>query len=247
MAGSDEGPTYHQASTEELRKQAEAAFGGAVESGPVGVPGGDEARLRRRRRILVGLIALVLTLGVAAGVGLLVAAIDTDDSSEPAFTVPAIPSVPVPTAPAVPEPPEAPEPGPSEQASFFTTAGLRRGLATARRLAGAGARVELARITAEQINVIAFAGSQRKIVLISPGFTRAITSPAGGSTGRQFAFSAIDPRAAARIDRAIGPAIDYMLVIRDPISERVEWLAYPKNGSGHWEADARGGSVRRVG
>jgi hypothetical protein len=251
MAGSDDGPTYHHASTEELRRQAESAFGGPVDSGPVGVPGSDEARLRRRRRILIGFVALALTLGTVVAAGVLIAAIDSDDSDKPASTVPAIPSLPgvpsTPGVPAAPEPPEQPQPSPSEPASFFTTGGLRQGMDKARRLAGAGARVELARITSEQINVVANSGSQRKIVLVSEGFTRAITSPSGASTGREFAFSAIDPRAAARLDRAIDRPIRYMVVIRDPISRRVEWLVYPEGGGGHYEADARGRSLRRVG
>jgi hypothetical protein len=247
MAGSDEGPTYQHTTTDELRRQAESAFGGAVESGPIGVPGSDDARLRRRRRILIGFVALVLTIGTVVATGVLIASIDSDDSDKPA-SIPSLPGVSsTPGVPPVPEPPEQPEPAPSEPPSFFTTAGLRQGMAKARRLAGAGARVQLARITADPINVIAYTGSQRKIVLISDNFTRAITTASSTSTGREFPFSAIDPRAAARLDRAIDRPIDYMIVISDPISERVEWLVYPEGGGGHYEADARGGSVRRVG
>jgi hypothetical protein len=245
MAGSDDGPTYHQASPEELRKQAEAAFGGEVEARPVGVPGADDARRRRRWRLLVAFLVFDLIVAVIVGAAFLMAT-EADDSGEP-VTIPSLPAVPSAPIPPTPEPPDQPEPKPSEPASFFSTAGLRRGLATARRLAGAGARVELARIAKDQLNVIAFRGSQRKIVLVSEGITRAITSPSGASTGRDFSFGAIDPRAAARLDRAIRRPIDYMLVIRDPISERLEWLVYPRGGGGHYEADARGGSLRRVG
>ena len=38
-----------------------------------------------------------------------------------------------------------------------------------------------------------------------------------------------------------------MVVIRDPIEKNVEWLVYPRGGGGHLQADARGGSLRRVG
>jgi hypothetical protein len=252
MAGSQDDPTLRQSSPDELRKQAEAAFGGGDStSGPSGVPGSGDGRRKLKRFVLLFILFDVVVFA-AAGVYLLVTSVDDDEPARPATTIPSLPGVPsvpgVPTTPGLPTQPREPEPEPpAPSGGFFTTAGLRSGLATARRLAGPGARVELTRITDEQINVIARQGGQRKIVLVSEGFTRSISSPGGGGTGREYSFAAVNPAVAASLDRRIGPPIDYMLVMRDPIEGGVEWLVYPRGGGGHWEADARGRGLRRIG
>jgi hypothetical protein len=243
MAASDDDPTIFQTSPEESQRQAEAAFGAAGPTQPVGVPGGDESRLRLIRLVLIGLIALAGVAGAVIGVYLLVDAAGTDEkkASAPA-TIPAIPEV-----PSVPGKPSAP-------ADNFSVAGLRRSRAKARDLAGPRARIQLARVTQDQLQVIARTGSHGKVVLVSPGFTRAVDTPSGSLTGNEFGFEAFNPAVAARLTRAIGrryhlsaARIDYMVVIRDPIEKNVEWLVYPRSGGAHFQADSRGGSLRRVG
>jgi hypothetical protein len=251
MAGSDDDPTIFQTSAEESQRQAEAAFGGVGPARPTGVPGSDESRLRLIRLALIGLIALAGVVGLGLGVYLLVnAAGDDDKKSKPSSTLPASPGV-----PSVPETPSttAPEPSPAPSDNF-SVAGLRRAKAKAQDLAGPGARIQLARVTQDQLQVIARDGSRGKVVLVSPALTRAIDTASGALTGNEFGFEAFNPAVAARLTRAIDrryhvPAgqIDYMVVIRDPIDKNVEWLVYPRSGGGHFQADSRGGSLRRVG
>ena len=251
MAGSDDDPTIFQTSTEESQRQAEAAFGGAGPARPTGVPGSDESRLRLIRLALIGLIALAGVVGLGLGVYLLVnAAGDDDKKSKPSSTLPAVPGV-----PSVPETPSttAPEPSPAPSDNF-SVAGLRRAKAKAQDLAGPGARIQLARVTQDQLQVITRNGSGGKVVLVSPALTRAIDTASGALTGNEFGFEAFNPAVAARLTRAIDrryhvPAgqIDYMVVIRDPIEKNVEWLVYPRSGGSHFQADSRGGSLRRVG
>ena len=251
MAGSDDDPTVFQTSSEESQRQAEAAFGGAGPAQPIGVPGSDESRLRLIRLALIGLIALAGVVGVGIGVYLLVnSAGDDDKPSKPSVTLPAIPGV-----PSVPETPSTPPPEqPSAPSDNFSVAGLRRAKAKAQDLAGPGARIQLARLTQDQLQVITRNGSGGKVVLVSPALTRAIDTASGALTGNEFGFEAFNPAVAARLTRAIDrryhvPAgqIDYMVVIRDPIEKKVEWLVYPRSGGGHFQADSRGGSLRRVG
>jgi hypothetical protein len=251
MAGSDDDPTVFQTSSEESQRQAEAAFGGAGPAQPIGVPGGDESRLRLIRLALVGLIALAGVVGVGIGVYLLVnSAGDDDKKSKPSSTLPAIPGV-----PSVPETPSTPAPEPSAAPTDnFSVAGLRRAKAKAQDMAGPRARIQLARVTQDQLQVITRNGSGGKVVLVSPALTRAIDTASGALTGNEFGFEAFNPAVAARLTRAIDrryhvPAgqIDYMVVIRDPIDKKVEWLVYPRSGGGHFQADSRGASLRRVG
>jgi hypothetical protein len=248
MAGSDDDPTIFQTSPEESQRQAEAAFGGAGPQQPVGVPGSSDRRLRRIRVLLIGVIALAGVVGTCVGGYLLVkAAVDDDEPDKPSSQAPAIPGV-----PSVPESP-APE-EPSAPASNFSVSGLRRAKAKAQELAGPGARIQLARVTRDQLQVIARTGSRGKVVLVSSAITRAIDTPSGALTGNEFGFEAFNPAVAARLTRAIdrryhvsSGQIDYMVVIRDPIEKNVEWLVYPRSGGGHFEANARGGALRRVG
>ena len=252
MAGSDDDPTIFQTSSEESQRQAEAAFGGAGPAQPVGVPGSDESRLRLIRLAIIGLIALGGVVGVGIGVYLLVnSAGDDDKPSQPSVTVPATPGVPgVSGTASTPAPAEQPS-APSDN---FSVAGLRGAKAKAQDLAGPGARIQLARVTQDQLQVITRDGSGGKVVIVSPALTRAIETASGALTGNEFGFEAFNPAVAARLTRAIDrryhvPAgqIDYMVVIRDPIDKNVEWLIYPRSGGGHFQADARGGSLRRVG
>jgi hypothetical protein len=251
MAGSDDDPTIFQTSPEESQRQAEAAFGGAGPARPTGVPGSDESRLRLIRLVLIGLIALAGVVGLGLGVYLLVnAAGDDDKTQKPSSTVPAVPG-----APSVPETPSTTASEPSSAPSDnFSVAGLRRTKAKAQDLAGPGARIQLARVTEDQLQVITRNGSGGKVVIISPALTRAVDTASGALTGNEFGFEAFNPAVAARLTRAIDrryhvPAgeIDYMVVIRDPIDKNVEWLVYPRSGGSHFQADSRGGSLRRVG
>jgi pyruvate/2-oxoglutarate dehydrogenase complex dihydrolipoamide acyltransferase (E2) component len=251
MAGSEDDPTIFQTSSEESQRQAEAAFGEAGASGPIGVPGGDDARRRAFRRVVVAFVVLAVIVGVAIGGYLVVkSAVEDDEPSEPSFTTPAVPAVPSPpktSSTATPKQPAAPS-------DNFSAAGLRRAKAKAQDLAGPGARIQLARVTRDQLQVIARNGSGGKVVIVSPALTRAIDTASGALTGNEFGFEAFNPAAAARLTRAIDrryhvPAgqIDYMVVIRDPIEKNVEWLVYPRSGGGHFQADSSGGSLRRVG
>jgi hypothetical protein len=251
MAGSDDDPTIFQTTSEESQRQAEAAFGGAGPAKPVGVPGDDDARRRRLRRLVVAFVVFDVIVGVAIGGYLLVkSAVEDDEPSQPSVTIPAIPGV-----PSVPETPSTSTPESSSAPSDnFSVAGLRRAKAKAQELAGPRARIQLARVTQDQLQVIARDGSRGKVVLVSPALTRAIDTASGALTGNEFGFEAFNPAVAARLTRAIDrryhiPAgqIDYMVVIRDPIEKRVEWLVYPRSGGGHFQADSRGGSLRRVG
>jgi hypothetical protein len=251
MAGSDDDPTIYQTSSEESQRQAEAAFGGAGPAQPVGVPGSDDARLRLIRLTLVGLIALAGVVGLGIGVYLLVnSAGDDDKKSRPSSTLPAIPGV-----TSVPETPSTSSPEPSSAPSDnFSVAGLRRAKAKAQDLAGPGARIQLARVTQDQLQVIVRNGSRGKVVLVSPALTRAIETASGALTGNEFGFNGFNPAVAARLTRAIdrryhvrAAQIDYMVVIRDPIEKNVEWLVYPRSGGSHFQADSRGASLRRVG
>src|SRR5215207_9015821 len=95
MAGSDDDPTIYQTSSEESQRQAEAAFGGAGPAQPVGVPGGDDARRRRLRRLVVAFVVFDVIVGVAIGGYLIVkSAVEDDEPSKPSVTIPAIPGVP---------------------------------------------------------------------------------------------------------------------------------------------------------
>jgi hypothetical protein len=248
MAGNDDDPTIFQTSSEESQRQAEAAFGGAGPEEPVGVPGGGDARRRMLRRLVGAFIAFAVVVAVAVGGFLIVkSAVDDDEPSKPSVTVPATPETPSTTTPAPKEQPSAP-------ADNFTVAGLRRTKAKAQELAGPGARIQLARIAPDQVQVIARNGSRGKVVLVSPTLTRAIDTSSGAATGNEFGFEAFDPAVVGRLTRALerryhlsAAEIDYMVVIRDPIEKKVEWLVYPRSGGGHFEADSRGGSLRRVG
>jgi hypothetical protein len=254
MAGSDDDPTIYQTSSEESQRQAEAAFGGAGPAQPVGVPGSDDARRRRLRRLVVAFVAFDVIVGVAIGGYLIVkSAVEDDEPSKPSFTIPAIPDVPSVSGPASTPPPAAPE-QPSAPSDNFSVAGLRRAKAKAQDLAGPRARIQLARVTQDQLQVIARNGSRGKVVIVSPALTRAIDTASGALTGNEFGFEAFNPAVAARLTRAIDrryhvPArqIDYMVVIRDPIEKKVEWLVYPRSGGSHFQADSSGGSLRRVG
>jgi hypothetical protein len=255
MAGSDDEPTIFQTSSEESQRQAEAAFGGAGPAKPVGVPGSDDRRLRLVRGLLIAVIALGLLAAAGFGVYLLVKAVGDDKKSdEPAFTVPGIPGAPtIPEIPSTPASPSAPA-QPSAPADNFTVAGLRRAKASAQRLAGPRARIQLARLTQDQLQVIARTGSRGKVVIVSAAFTRAIDTAAGALTGNEFGFESFNPAVAGRVARAIGRRyrvaageIDYMVVLRDPVSKQIEWLVYPRGGAVHFSADSRGGSLRRVG
>jgi hypothetical protein len=257
MAGSDDDLQGLHTTSEDSLRQAEAAFGGAAPTGPVGVPGSGDARRRRIRRLVVAFVLFDVVVAAGAGVYLLVkAAGDDDKSSKPTFTIPAIPGVP--NAPSVPEVPSTPKPSrpeqPSAAADNFSAAGLRRTKAKARALAGPRARIQLARITQEQLQVISRDGSRGKVVIVSPAFTRAIDTPTGALTGNEFGFESFNPAVAARLTRAIdrrykvaAREIDYMVVIRDPVSKNIEWLVYPRGGAGHFQANSSGGSLRRVG
>jgi len=258
MAGSDDDPQGIETSSEESLRQAEAAFGGAAPAGPVGVPGGDDARRRRIRRLVVAFVVFDVVVAAGVGVYLLVkAAVDDDKSSQPAFTIPGIPNIPsVPGVPSTPEQPAQPQ-RPEELATaagYFSAGGLRRAKAKAQDLAGPRARIELARVAPDQLSVIARNGSRRKVVLVSAAFTRAIDTPSGSLTGNEFAFASFDPAVPARLTRAIRRRysiperrIDYMVVLRDPINKNIEWLVYPRGGGAHFQANARGGALRRVG
>jgi hypothetical protein len=252
MAGPDDDPTIYQTSSEESQRQAEAAFGGAGPAQPVGVPGTDDARRRRLRRLVVAFIVFDVIVGVAIGGYLIVkSAVEDDEPSKPSVTIPATPGVPsVSGTASTPAPPEQP----SAPTDNFTAAGLRRAKAKAQDLAGPRARIQLARVTQDQLQVIARDGSRGKVVIVSPALTRAIDTASGALTGNEFGFEAFNPAVAARLTRAIDrryhvPAgqIDYMVVIRDPIEKNVEWLVYPRSGGSHFQADSRGGSLRRVG
>jgi hypothetical protein len=264
MAQKDDDPTIFQTSSEESQRQAEAAFGGGGSAPPiggtaqpVGVPGSDDRRLRLVRGLLIAVIALGLLAATGVGVYLLVQAGGDDDKPDkPSFTLPAIPGV-----PSLPEVPSAPEPSPPEEPSepsapsdYFSTAGLRAAKAKARDLAGARARIQLARVAQDQLQVIARTESRGKVVIVSTAVTRAIDTPSGGLTGDEFGFESFNPAVAGRLTRAIDRrydispgAINYMVVIRDPIDKKIEWLVYPRSGASHFQADSRGGSLRRVG
>jgi hypothetical protein len=207
------------------------------------------------------IFALVLAIVGAVGLGayaVIKSAVDSNDN-DPSRTVPSLPGVPsvpgIPTPPGTPSGPSKPSrpSRPTTPSSNFSTAGLSRSMSTARRLAGRGARVELARITADQLQVIARTGSSRKVVLVSAGFTRSIGTPGGELTGNEFPFSTLRPGVAGRLVRALAGRgvsarrIDYMVVLRNPVTKEVQWLVYPRGGSAHFQADARGGSLTRVG
>jgi hypothetical protein len=252
MAAGDDPLTNVKTSQEDSVRQAEAAFGGAAPSGPVGVPGSHRGTGRALRRFVVVFILFDLIAGIGVGAYLAVKAAVKDNSpSSPAVTIPAIPGVPsVPTTPAQPAKPAKP----AQPASFLSASGLRGAKATAQRLAGRGARIQLARVTGDQLQVITRNGSGGKVVLVSAAITRAIDTPSGALTGNEFGFSELNPNVAGRIARTIDRryhvperGIDYMVVIRDPIDKHIQWLVYPRDGSGHFAADARGGSLRRVG
>jgi hypothetical protein len=266
MAGNEEDGTFHTTS-EESQRMAEAAFGGATSDAPVvpsstptvstptaaptGVPG-----VPRKRRFPRGLfVAFILfDVVIAIGIGaffLIKGATESDSSSTPSFSVPAIPGAP--TIPEIPSTPDEPATA-SAPSDLFSAAGLRAAKAQAQRLAGGGARIQLARIAQDQLQVIARNGSRGKVVLISPAITRAIDTPAGALTGNEFGFGSLDPAVAPRLTRAISRryhvapgAIDYMVVLRNPVDKKLEWLVYPRGGGGHFEANSRGGSLRRVG
>lgn len=225
-----------------------------VPQAPSGIPGVPRRRFPPGRLILALLPVLVIG-GVALGGYLFVKDV-VDDATNPISvpTLPAIPSVPnLPTPPDSPSSPGTPS-SPGGSTSNFTLAGLARSKATARRLAGAGARIELARVTSDQLQVIARSGSTRKVVLVSAGFTRAISTPGGALTGNEFAFESFNPGVAGHLVRTLGrrynlrsSRIGYMVVIRNPVTKALQWLVYPQGGGGHFQADARGGSLRRVG
>ncbi len=225
--------------------------GGLPPSGsqPLGVPG-----VRRRRRSGCGAVGIVVVLGIVAGVGggiwaLVSSVSDTVDRvrSSPVFNVPSVPSIPnVPT-------PTSPS-GPTGGGSYFTASGLRAAKTKAVSLTGRGARIQLARIASGQLQVIARNGSRGRIVLVSPGVTRRIDTPTGANTGNEFGFAALRPAVVGRLTATlrrrfhVSPGrIDYMVVLRDPISKNIEWLVYPRGGSAHFQANAAGGDLRRVG
>jgi hypothetical protein len=218
---------------------------------PPGIP--TTKRPRKRRNpwgLFVGFLLFDIVIAIAIGGYFLVKGLsDSTDPSKPGFSLPKVPGVP--SIPSLPNLPTTPAPEtPAGTGDFFTTAGLRAGKAQAMKLAGPGARIQLARITQDQMQVIA----RGKIVLISPAITRSIGASTGTTTGNEFGFSSLNPAVAGRLTRAIArryhvpaSAINYMVVIRDPIDKKIEWLVYPNGGSGHFEANARGGGLRRVG
>ena len=226
--------------------------GGLPPTGPA-APGRVLGAPPRRRRVAGRGIALVVVLGVVAALaGGIYALVDSVGNtvdkvrSSPAFSVPSVPGIPsVPT----------PSPGePAAGASYFTIGGLAAARAKAQSLAGPGARIQLARIADGQLQVIARNGTRGRVILISPGMTRRIDTPSGASTGNEFRFAALRPGAVGRITAALSRRfhvsrgeIDYMVVLRDPIGKGVEWLVYPRGGSGHFQANAAGGGLRRVG
>jgi hypothetical protein len=263
MAGDDQ-PLNFQTSQEESVRQAEAAFGGSAPKAPdalpvgasvatpVGVPG---ARRQRHllRRAIVAFVLFDLVAGVILG-GFLIVKSAVDDATNPGRTIPSLPGVP--SVPGIPTPPGSPATParPAASSSNFTVAGLARSKATAQKLAGRGARIELARVAQDQLQVIARNGSTRKIVIVSDSNTRAIDTPAGALTGNEFGFEAFSPAALARLlsglrrgYRVSASRIDYIVLLRNPVAKDLEWLVYPKDGSGHFQADARGGSLRRIG
>ena len=259
----DDQPTSFHTSQEESLRQAEAAFGGAVPkqpdalptgapvATPVGVPG-----VRRPRRFLRRAIVLVVVLGLIGGVGfglysLIKSAVD--DATSPGRSIPSIPGIP--SIPSVPTPsqPESPS-RPAPSGNNFTVAGLTRSRATALKLAGRGARIEFARVAADQLQLIVRSGSRRRVVLVSAALTRTVDTPGGGLTGNEVGFETFSPVTLVRIVGAIGrryhvPAsrIDYAVLLRNPVTKSVDWLVYPRGGGGHFQADVRGGSLRRVG
>jgi hypothetical protein len=255
VAGPDDELASFQTTAEESQRQAEAAFGGAAPAGPVGVPGSRPPG-QLRRRLFAAFVVFDLVAGAGLGAYLLIKSA-VDDTQQAARTIPSLPGFPtvpgIPNRPAQPAKPTRPA-QPAAPSSYLTTAGLSRAKATAQRLAGPGARLELARVTADQLQVIARTGSTRKVVLVSAAFTRAISTPGGGVAGNEFGFESFNPAVAGRLARALArryklPAsrIAYMVVIRDPIGKGVEWLVYPSAGAAHFQADARGRSLRRIG
>jgi hypothetical protein len=273
MADDEPDETTFHTSSEESQRAAEAAFGGGSENAPVFTPPSESSvtaapasttvppppgipttkRPRKRRNpwgLFVGFLLFDIVIAVAIGGYFLVKGFSDDTKSNPGFSIPAIPGVPsIPSIPSIPSTPTPPE-EPPVSGNFFTTSGLRAGKAQAQKLAGPGARIQLARITQDQMQVIA----RGKIVIISPALTRSISTSTGPSTGNEFRFSSLNPAVVGRLTRTISrryhvpaSAINYMVVIRDPIDKKIEWLVYPTTGGAHFEANALGGGLRRIG
>jgi hypothetical protein len=257
MAGKEDSGSFHTTQEESVR-QAEAAFGGGSSRPPqlpgvgepaqaTGIPGEPRRWGRTMRRLAFAAVGLVVVAAVGLGIYAVVDSVSDSvkkTTSGPDVSVPSLPGVPsIPSAPR----PEAPA-EPSTPRDLFTSSGLRAATAKARSLAGSGARIRLARISSDQLQLV----TVDKVVVVSPALTRTITTPAGVSTGNEFGFASLNPAVAGRLSRAIRrrygvKEIDYMVVLRDPIGKRVEWLAYPVGGGAHFEANARGGGLRRVG
>jgi hypothetical protein len=265
----DDQPLNLKTTQEESMRQAEAAFGGAAPKQPDALPTGAPVAtptgvpgVRRRRfpvgRLFAALLPLIVIGGVAVGIYALVknAADDATNPGSP-ISVPRIPGVPsIPSLPEVPSQPSRPaQPSaPSGSTSNFTIAGLTRSRTTARRLAGPGARIELARVSDDQLQVIARTGSRRKVVIVSGPITRAIDTPGGTLSGNELSFDAFSPAVLARILSGVkrsyhvsASSLDYVVLLRNPVTKDAQWLVYPRGGGAHFQADARGGSLRRVG
>ncbi len=187
---------------------------------------------RRRRRLLIGLIALValaLVIGaLVAGVVLLVGAVtgSVERAADPAGRQ------------------STSEERPSRgarglSASPLTSAGMRSALAISRRRLGERP-IQLLRVDASAVQVIA---KGRLLVLRRD---QVLDLPGPSVVPSTFTLGRADPRAPQRLDRSLGGRLDYAVLEARPAGGGIQWVAFRRGGKGYI-ADAAGRSLCPLG